>query len=261
MLFFGGDQNSRRSAGRDDSSAIISTIDTYYLIGGEIVANDIVGKLRKTPLSDRESINIARISMVVFGVVALSCCFKFTLVYDAMILLSSLSMSVLFWPMLMAIMYNGKKTDMAGIVSMVVGIAAWLWFKFNPVSWDLLGGQLDPVLLCLPLGLIAYLIGNKFGKVRARDVSDAAETGLTIDGKFTVGSEEYSRELKVEWFGYDGAMCLLYAGLAVFIGYGMINRVDWIIGGFVPAFCAIATTGIFLRYLFEVFSFSKKAAK
>lgn len=30
--------------------AIISTMDTYYLVGGEIVSNDIIGVLRKSPL-------------------------------------------------------------------------------------------------------------------------------------------------------------------------------------------------------------------
>ena len=30
--------------------AIISTMDTYYLVGGEIVSNDIIGVLRKKPL-------------------------------------------------------------------------------------------------------------------------------------------------------------------------------------------------------------------
>ena len=241
--------------------AIISTIDTYYLIGGEIVANDIVGKLRKTPLTDRQSIRIAQVSMVVFGIIALSCCFKFTLVYDAVILLSSLSMSVLFWPVLIAIMYDGKKTNMAGILSMVVGIAAWLWFKFFPVSVEALGGQLDPVLLALPLSLAGYLIGNRFGKVLATSVSDAAEKGVAVDGTLVIGSEEYKREMKVEWLGYDGAMCLLYAVLALLIGYGMLARVDWIIGAFVPAFCALVTTGIFVRYLFEVFTFGRTGGK
>ena len=51
----------------------------------------------------------------------LSVAFRFPLVYDAMIFVTSLSMSVLFWPVLMAIMYEGKKTNMAGLVSMFVG--------------------------------------------------------------------------------------------------------------------------------------------
>lgn len=40
--------------------AIISTMDTYYLVGGEIVSNDIIGVLRKKPLTDKQSIFISR---------------------------------------------------------------------------------------------------------------------------------------------------------------------------------------------------------
>lgn len=238
--------------------AIISTIDSYYLIAGEIVANDIISPLRKKPLTDAQSIQVTRISMVVFGIIALSCCFQFEFVYDAIILLTSLGMSVLFWPVLIAIMYDGKKTDVAGIASMITGILSWLWFKFNPVSVEALGGVLDPVLLSLPLGLVAYLIGNQFGTVRATSVSDHLTGGISVQQPLPIDHEEYKREVRVEWFGFDGAACLVYALLALLIGYGMINRVDWIIGGFVPAFCSIATTGIFVRYLFEVFVFTRK---
>lgn len=102
--------------------AIISTMDTYYLVGGEIVSNDIIGVLRKKPLTDKQSIFISRIACVVFGVIGLSVAFKFKLVYDAMILVTSLSMSALFVPMMAAIMYDGKKTNMSGLCSMIVGI-------------------------------------------------------------------------------------------------------------------------------------------
>ena len=240
--------------------AIISTIDSYYLIGGEIMANDVIGKMRKTPLTDRQSIRITRITMVVLGVIALASAFKFTLVYDAVILLSSLGMSVLFWPVLIAIMYDGKKTDMAGILSMIVGVVAWIWFKFFPVSVEALGGQLDPVLLCLPLGLIAYLIGNRFGKVRATDVSDTVE-GVPVEAKMIPGTPEYKAEMKVEWIGIDGLLVLLYFVCGAIIMWGLIARVDWTVQIFAPGVAALMTTGIFVRYLFEVFTFGKTGGK
>ena len=241
--------------------AIISTIDSYFLIGGEILANDVIGKVRKTPLTDKQSIAITRVAMVCFGLIALGCAFKFTLVYDAVILLSSLGMSVLFWPVLLAIMYNGKKTNMAGCLSMVVGVVSWLWFKFNPVSVEALGGALDPVLLCLPLGLIAYLIGNRFGTVLATDVSEEAAKGIAVDGKLVIGSPEYKKEMKVEWFGVDGGLVLLYFVACGIIMWGLITRTDWTVMWFAPGCAALMTTGIFIRYLTEVFSFGKSGGK
>ena len=39
---------------------------------------------------------------------------------------------------------------------------------------------------------------------------------------------------KVEWFGVDGALVLLFIVLACIYGYGMLNGVDVIIGIMAP---------------------------
>ena len=233
--------------------AIISTMDSYYLIGGEIVANDIINKLRPTPLTDKQSIFITRVSCVIFGIVGLSVAFRFPLVYDAMIFVTSLSMSVLFWPVLMAIMYEGKKTNMAGLVSMFVGGIIWTWFTMNPVAVPVLG-DIDAVLIALPVSLVAYFIGNQFGTELNRGFAEVEGQDVEING---MTAEEYAKEIKVEWFGIDGALCLLYFVLACIYSFGILNRIDGIIGVFCPLVAAGMTTAIFLRYLFEVFSFGK----
>ena len=233
--------------------AIISTMDSYYLIGGEIVANDIINKLRPTPLTDKQSIFITRVSCVIFGIVGLSVAFRFPLVYDAMIFVTSLSMSVLFWPVLMAIMYEGKKTNMAGLVSMFVGGIIWTWFTMNPVAVPVLG-DIDAVLIALPVSLVAYFIGNQFGTELNRGFAEVQGQDVEING---MTAEEYAKETKVEWFGIDGALCLLYFVLACIYSFGLLNRIDAIIGVFCPLVAAGMTTAIFLRYLFEVFSFGK----
>ena len=233
--------------------AIISTMDSYYLIGGEIIANDIINKLRPTPLTDKQSIFITRVSCVIFGIVGLSVAFRFPLVYDAMIFVTSLSMSVLFWPVLMAIMYEGKKTNMAGLVSMFVGGIIWTWFTMNPVAVPVLG-DIDAVLIALPVSLVAYFIGNQFGTELNRGFAEVQGQDVEING---MTAEEYAKETKVEWFGIDGALCLLYFALACIYSFGILNRIDGIIGVFCPLVAAGMTTAIFLRYLFEVFSFGK----
>jgi len=144
--------------------AIISTIDSYFLIGGEIMANDVIAAIRRKPLSDKTSILITRISCVVFGIIGVFAAFQFALVYDAFLFVSSLSMCVLFVPVLAAIMYEGKKTNAAGIASMVVGGAVWAICTYiYPVSIEALGGVLDAVLIGLPASFIAFIIGNNFG--------------------------------------------------------------------------------------------------
>ena len=245
--------------------AIISTMDTYYLVGGEIVSNDIIGVLRKKPLTDKQSIFISRIACVIFGVIGLSVAFKFKLVYDAMILVTSLSMSALFVPMMAAIMYDGKKTNMSGLCSMIVGILSWLWFDFNPLSIEALGGNVDPMLVSLPISFVAFLIGNQFGKVLntgfAKPDGVNIEKGMIMTSSGPVSEEEYKKEIKVEWLGIDGALCLVYVALAAFYSFGIINRIDWIIGWVAPLVAGISTTAIFLRYLYQVFTFGKTPAQ
>lgn len=144
--------------------AIVSTLDSYYLIGGEIISNDIIYILRgDKKLSGKASINIARISAVVFGIIGLSSAFKFDRVYDALLFLNSISMTLLFVPIIAALMYDGRKTTTAGVASMVVGGISWVFFKVVcPISVS--GVAVDPVLIGLPLSLIAFLIGNRFGR-------------------------------------------------------------------------------------------------
>lgn len=144
--------------------AIISTIDSYFLIGGEIIANDVIAVIRKKPLSDKTSILITRVSCVIFGVIGLFAAFQFALVYDAFLFVSSLSMCVLFVPVLAAIMYEGKKTNVAGIASMLVGGGVWMICTYiYPISIEALGGVLDAVLIGVPASFVAFIVGNNFG--------------------------------------------------------------------------------------------------
>ena len=75
--------------------AIISTLDSYYLIGGEIISNDIIYMLRgDRKLKDRVSITITRVAAVIFGIIGLFTAFRFDRVYDAFLFLSSISMTL-----------------------------------------------------------------------------------------------------------------------------------------------------------------------
>lgn len=143
--------------------AIVSTLDSYYLIGGEIISNDIIYMLRgDRPLKDKTSIRITRIASVCFGIIGLLTAFRFARVYDAFLFLTSISMTLLFVPMMAALVYDGKKTNVAGLSSMIVGAVVWIVFQYIcPITIS--GIQIDPVLIGLPLSLIAFLIGNRYG--------------------------------------------------------------------------------------------------
>ena len=211
-------------------------------------------------LPDKTSILITRLSAVVFGIVGLATAFRFARVYDAFLFLASLSMTLLFVPMIGALMYDGKKTNIGGLASMITGAVSWIVFQyFIPIDID--GYVVDPVLIGLPLSFIAFVIGNRFGTdLNAKRRADAIARGVPLHelpSETQVLTPEYKKLIKVEWFGVDGALILLYAALGCFYGYGIINEVEWIIGYGAPVIAMGIVIGVFIKYLTEVASVVK----
>ncbi len=145
--------------------AIISTLDSYYLIGGTTLAKDIYARIFvNNKLSDRKIVNLSRLGAALLGLIGLSLAFKFTLVYDAFVFLISLWMSTGFVPVLMALMYDGEKTKMSGLLSMAAGCLSFVLLSLHPVTISESFGALEPILVSLPLSFICWLIGNKIGE-------------------------------------------------------------------------------------------------
>lgn len=145
--------------------AIISTLDSYYLIGGTTLAKDIYARIFvKEQLSDKKIVNLSRLGACVLGLIGLCLAFKFTLVYDAFVFLISLWMSTGFVPVLMALMHDGKKTQMAGLLSMAAGCFSFAGLSLWPVTINETIGTLEPILVSLPLSFIFWVIGNRIGE-------------------------------------------------------------------------------------------------
>ena len=143
--------------------AIISTLDSYYLIGGTTLANDIYGRLKGEKLSDKKIINLSRLGCCLLGGAGLLLAFKFTMVYDAISFLMSLWMSVAFVPIVGGLMYKGKKTQAGGLMSMISGILVFAYFKLNPIMISDSFGVLEPILIALPISFVFWMIGNQIG--------------------------------------------------------------------------------------------------
>lgn len=70
-----------------------------------------------------------------------------------------------------------------------------------------------------------------------------------------------NRVPKVEWLGIDGALVLLYFILAGVYTYGIIGRVDFIVGIMAPVIACGITILVFLRYCFEVVGFMRSSKR
>ncbi|MFR5880523.1 hypothetical protein [Cloacibacillus evryensis] len=66
-----------------------------------------------------------------------------------------------------------------------------------------------------------------------------------------------SDELKIAWFGIDGMLCVLYVIEVLIIGGAIIYNVDFVLGRVVPYSAMLFAGAVFLRYIFQVFSFSR----
>ena len=67
--------------------------------------------------------------------------------------------------------------------------------------------------------------------------------------------------LKISWFGIDGMLCLLFIFEAVFICWSMIHDVDIVLGRLLPYSAMLVTAWVFLKYIFQVISFSRGTRK
>ena len=70
--------------------------------------------------------------------------------------------------------------------------------------------------------------------------------------------ENRNEDLRIEWFGVDGLLCLIYVIEAVLFAWAMINNNDFIIGVLIPYGVAAVTTAVFVKYFYQVISFSRK---
>ena len=76
-----------------------------------------------------------------------------------------------------------------------------------------------------------------------------------------MANNEKNNELKISWIGIDGALCLCFALEAVFIGYCMMHNVDIVLGRLLPYSAMLVTAWVFLKYIFQVISFSRGTRK
>ncbi|ADK16333.1 MULTISPECIES: sodium:solute symporter family protein [Clostridium] len=141
------------------AGSIISALDGYYLSGGATLANDIYGRIKGNVTQDK-LVLLTRIGIIIESVAALSIAFKFTTAQDAFIFVSSIWMAAGFVPIVGGLVWKGKKTALGGYLGILVGGFAFAYFKLFPIK----AFNVEALVVALPLSLIAWILGNKFGK-------------------------------------------------------------------------------------------------
>ncbi len=140
--------------------SIVSTLDGYYLSAGATLANDIFARIYKKELSQKQLIALTRLGIIIVAILGLSIAFNFPTARDACLFLGSIWMASAFVPIVCGLVYNGDKTQLSGLLSMIVGGISFGYFKAFPIKIF----TIEPLVAALPLSFIAWIIGQILGK-------------------------------------------------------------------------------------------------
>lgn len=138
--------------------AIMSTLDSYYLIGGTTLARDFYSRLFNPQASEKQIVSWTRAGIVLMAAVGLLLADKFTMVADAWVFIGGVWVAAGVVPIVAGLFWPYKRTAMGGLFSMIVGggvAAIWpaLQYPFG----------VDGLLVAFPLSFLFFIIGNQFG--------------------------------------------------------------------------------------------------
>ncbi|ATW28731.1 hypothetical protein DCMF_18640 [Candidatus Formimonas warabiya] len=139
--------------------AIMSTLDSYYLIGGTTMARDIYTKIFNPKASDKQIVNWTRVGVLLMGIIGVLLAGQFTMVADAWVFIGGLWIAASVVPVVGGLFWPYRRTAMGGLLSMLIGGG-------TVALWKILGNPygIDGLLIAFPLSFACFLIGNQFGQ-------------------------------------------------------------------------------------------------
>lgn len=136
--------------------AIISTLDSYWLVGGMMISNDVIGHFKK--LTDRQSILYGKIAVCCIAVVAYLGASVFTQSLAATRFINTMSMAVTFPVCFFGLFYKGRKTVFGGWCTIAVGSAIYFYLTFvHPMGFN-------GMLVALPVAIATFFLTKNIGK-------------------------------------------------------------------------------------------------
>lgn len=118
-------------------SAIMSTTSSAILAPASIVSENLIRPLSGNRLSDRQLLNVTRVSVLVFGALATVMAMMRSNIYELVAESSILSLVSLFVPLTLGL-YWPKASSHGALLSMVLGIVTWTIFEFSESTWPAL---------------------------------------------------------------------------------------------------------------------------
>lgn len=133
-------------------SAVMSTTSSAILAPAALFSENVVKPLMKKAPTDKQLLMITRLSIILFSVIATIMAAMNSNIYELVGVSSILSLVSLFIPMVFG-MYWQRSSSAGAILAMIVGMIAWFWFEYNPLSVP----ALVPATL---MSMIAFFLGS-----------------------------------------------------------------------------------------------------
>jgi SSS family transporter len=134
-------------------AAIMSSADSVLLACASLLARNVLPLVKKDP-SPRLGLNVARLSIPVFGSIAIVIAINIRDVYDLMVNANMLGLAAIIVPFVLGVWWQ-KANRTGALAAMTVGIAAWLVTLFVapdlPADFVGLAASLVTMLVVTPL--------------------------------------------------------------------------------------------------------------
>jgi SSS family solute:Na+ symporter len=160
----------------------MSTMDSYTLVAGANISYDLYRPLVKPNATDRELVRVTKIGVIASWVFGFLIAFAFDRIMALLVFVMTILTSTVLVPIMISVYYKGRKTALAGLLSCSGGLISVLLFylglaligEFNEVygtfiwSFTIAGETFSiwqeyALFFCLPISLLGFLIGNRFG--------------------------------------------------------------------------------------------------
>jgi len=157
----------------------MSTIDSYTLVAGANLANDVYRPLAKPNASDQDLVRYTRVGIVISWVLGYALAFMFDRLMALWVFTATALTSTVLVPIFMGLFWKGRRTPLAGMMSCAfglgsviiyyvgisrLGVANELWGTYI-WTFDIAGASISlwqeyGLFFSLPMSLLGFVVGN-----------------------------------------------------------------------------------------------------
>lgn len=134
-------------------SAVMSSADSYLLVGATNFAVDIYKPFINPNASDEQVLKVTKNMVMVLGIVGLMLALLVPSIMGVWTIASSIYVGGCFVPMIYALFFKGRKSGKAAIITMLFGSVASVVMKVTGAS----PFNMPPVLICVVASVLLFI--------------------------------------------------------------------------------------------------------